>query len=187
MAMTMTGEVDLPASRAVVWEKLNDPAVLKDCIPGCESLERQGDGFVATAKVKVGPVAATFKGNVALLDLDPPNGYRIEGSGEGGIAGFAKGGAVVKLQEIDPANTRLVYNVEAQVGGKIAQLGARLIDGVAKKMADQFFESFAQAVKSAAPAAAAAAVASAAPAQARPLPQLRAVTINFPPGWESGG
>lgn len=147
MAMTMNGEVDLPASQEVVWQKLNDPEVLKACIPGCQSLEKTSDnGFQAVAKIKVGPVSATFKGKVNLLDLDPPNGYRIQGEGEGGIAGFAKGGAVVKLSPSE-VGTKLTYDVEAQVGGKIAQLGARLIDGVARKMADAFFTSFAAAVR----------------------------------------
>ncbi len=147
MAMTMNGEVDLPASQEVVWQKLNDPEVLKACIPGCQSLEKTSDnGFQAVAKIKVGPVSATFKGKVNLLDLDPPNGYRIQGEGEGGIAGFAKGGAVVKLSPTE-TGTKLAYDVEAQVGGKIAQLGARLIDGVARKMADSFFTSFATAVR----------------------------------------
>ena len=147
MAMTMNGEVDLPASQDVVWQKLNDPEVLKACIPGCQSLEKTSDeGFQAVAKIKVGPVSATFKGKVNLLDLDPPNGYRIQGEGEGGIAGFAKGGARVKLSPSD-LGTKLSYDVEAQVGGKIAQLGSRLIDGVARKMADQFFASFANAVR----------------------------------------
>lgn len=146
MAMTMTGSVDLPASREVVWAKLNDPEVLKASIPGCQSLETTEDGYAAVAKVKIGPVSATFKGKVALNDLDPPNGYRINGEGEGGIAGFAKGGAVVRLTEI-PEGTRLDYDVEANIGGKIAQLGARLINGVAKKLADEFFAKFAEAVK----------------------------------------
>ena len=146
MAMTMTGEVDLPAIMQVVWDALNDPEVLKACIPGCQSLEKVGENSLqAVAKVKVGPVAATFKGKVDLLDLDPPNGYRISGEGEGGVAGFAKGGATVKLSDI-PDGTKLSYDVEAHVGGKLAQLGARLIDGVAKKMADQFFADFASAV-----------------------------------------
>jgi carbon monoxide dehydrogenase subunit G len=146
MAMTMTGEVDLPASQQVVWQKLNDPDVLKACIPGCQSLEKTSDtSFQAVAKIKVGPVSASFKGKVDLLDLDAPNGYRIQGEGEGGIAGFAKGGATVHLAPSE-AGTKLTYNVEAQVGGKIAQLGSRLIDGVARKMADQFFASFATAV-----------------------------------------
>ena len=148
MAMTMKGEVALAADRATVWAKLNDPEVLKACIPGCQTLDRSGEnGFSAVVKVKVGPVSATFKGNVELQDLDPPNGYKISGSGEGGIAGFAKGGAVVRLSDAEGGGTLLTYDVEANVGGKIAQLGARLIDGVAKKNADMFFENFAANVK----------------------------------------
>jgi carbon monoxide dehydrogenase subunit G len=149
MAMTMTGEVQLPASREVVWDKLNDPAVLKACIPGCEDLTKSGDNqFEAVAKMKVGPVSARFKGKVTLTDLDPPNGYRISGEGEGGVAGFAKGGATVALAEQD-GGTLLTYNVEAQIGGKLAQLGQRLINGAAKKLADEFFAKFAEAVKAA--------------------------------------
>jgi carbon monoxide dehydrogenase subunit G len=144
--MTMNGGVTLPADRQTVWEKLNDPEVLKVCIPGCQSLERSGDnGFAAVAKIKVGPVSATFKGTVELTDLDPPNGYTISGSGEGGIAGFAKGGAKVSLSDA-PEGCLLSYDVEANVGGKLAQLGGRMIDGVAKKMADLFFTNFAKAV-----------------------------------------
>ena len=143
MAMTMTGEVTLPADRPTIWRALNDPEVLKACIPGCQSLERTGEnGFAATAKLKIGPVSATFKGNVELTDLDPPNGYKINGEGQGGIAGSAKGGAAVKLSDAPEGGTVLSYNVEANVGGKIAQLGARLIDGTAKKLADQFFANF---------------------------------------------
>lgn len=149
MAMTMTGAFDLPASRAVVWDKLNDPEVLKACIPGCQSLEKTSEtGFSAVAKLKVGPVSATFRGKVNLTDIDQPNGYRITGEGEGGIAGFAKGAAMVRLEEI-PEGTRLTYDVEANIGGKMAQLGARLINGVAKNMADQFFAKFEQTVKGA--------------------------------------
>ena len=139
MAMTMTGEYQLPASQQAVWEKLNDPAVLKACIPGCQELEKTGDnGFKAIATIKIGPVKATFKGAVTLSDLDPPNGYKISGQGEGGVAGFAKGGAVVKLAPKD-GGTLLSYNVEAQIGGKLAQLGQRLVNGAAKKVADDFF------------------------------------------------
>lgn len=146
MAFTMKGEVDLSADRKTVWDALNDPEILKACIPGCETLERtEENAFRATAKMKIGPVSAAFKGKVNLLDLDPPNGYRIVGEGEGGVAGFAKGAAAVRLSDA-PAGTRLSYDVEAQIGGKIAQLGARLIDGVAKKMADQFFSDFAKAL-----------------------------------------
>ena len=146
MAMTMNGEVQLAAPREAVWAKLNDPEVLKACIPGCEELERTEDnGFRAVAKMKVGPVSARFKGKVTLSDLDPPNGYKISGEGEGGVAGFAKGGATVGLADKD-GGTLLTYNVEAQIGGKLAQLGQRLINGTAKKLADEFFSNFAKAV-----------------------------------------
>ena len=146
MAMVMRGEVLLPAARDVVWSKLNDPEVLKACIPGCQTLERTSDtSFSAAARLKIGPVAATFKGNVGLSNIDPPNGYRIAGEGEGGIAGFAKGGADVTLADAE-GGTLLTYDVQANVGGKIAQLGSRLIDSVAKKTADTFFVNFAAAV-----------------------------------------
>ena len=143
MAMTMTGEVTLPAERPKVWALLNDPEVLKSAIPGCESLERTGDnGFAAVVKTKIGPVSATFRGKVELSDIVPQVGYTIKGEGEGGVAGFAKGGAKVSLADAS-GGTLLRYDVEATVGGKIAQLGARLVDGVAKNMADKFFASFA--------------------------------------------
>ena len=146
MAMTMTGEVLLPAGREQVWAKLNDPQVLKACIPGCEQLDMTSPtDFQAVATVKVGPVKARWKGKVRLSDLDPPNSYRISGEGEGGVAGFAKGGAKVTLAEQD-GGTRLSYDVEAQIGGKLAQLGQRLINSAAKKTADDFFVRFAAAV-----------------------------------------
>ena len=147
MAMVMDGQVQLPAAREVVWAKLNDPEVLKNCIPGCESLEKLSDTeFQAVAVNKVGPVKARFKGKIRLTDLDPPNGYRISGEGDGGVAGFAKGGATVALTPQDGGGTQLSYHVDAQIGGKLAQLGQRLVNGAAKKMADQFFEKFAGAV-----------------------------------------
>jgi carbon monoxide dehydrogenase subunit G len=147
MAMTMSGEQQLAASRETVWAKLNDPEVLKACIPGCQSLDVIGENqFQAVATNRVGPVKATFKGKVRLTDLDPPNGYKISGEGDGGIAGFAKGGASVSLTEKD-GGTLLSYNVEAQIGGKLAQLGQRLVNGAAKKLADDFFTKFAAAVK----------------------------------------
>ena len=143
MAMTMTGEVQLPATREVVWAKLNDAEVLKACIPGCEELNKTSDTeFQAVAVTKIGPVKARFKGKVQLSDFNPPNGYRISGEGEGGVAGFAKGGATVSLAEKD-GGTLLTYNVEAQIGGKLAQLGQRLVNGAAKKIADDFFQTFA--------------------------------------------
>jgi uncharacterized protein len=146
MAMTMNGEVQLAAPREVVWAKLNDAEVLKQCIPGCEELNMTSDTeFQAVATIKIGPVKAKFKGRVQLSEIDPPNGYKISGEGEGGVAGFAKGGAVVKLTEKD-GGTLLSYDVESQIGGKLAQLGQRLVQGTAKKLADDFFNKFAAAV-----------------------------------------
>ena len=151
MAMTMAGEVQLSAPRETVWAKLNDAEVLKACIPGCEELNKVSDTeFQAVATTKIGPVKAKFKGRVHLTDLDPPNGYKISGEGEGGVAGFAKGGATVVLTSKD-GGTLLAYNVEAQIGGKLAQLGQRLVVGAAKKLADDFFQNFANAVGSAPP------------------------------------
>jgi carbon monoxide dehydrogenase subunit G len=148
MAVTMTGEFVLPADQATVWARLNDAETLKTSIPGCESLEKLSDTeFAAVARVKVGPVSARFRGKVRLSDIDAPSSYRINGEGEGGVAGFAKGGALVHLTAADGGGTRLNYNVEAQVGGKIAQLGARLINSTAKKIADEFFANFAKALQ----------------------------------------
>jgi uncharacterized protein len=145
--MDMTGERRIPAPRQTVWEALNNPEVLKFSIPGCESLEKLGDDQMkATAAVKVGPISARFTGKVQLTDIDPPNGYRISGEGQGGVAGFAKGGANVALSD-QGADTLLSYQVNAQVGGKLAQLGGRLIDATAKQMADAFFDRFSQRVQ----------------------------------------
>jgi len=143
MAMTMTGEYQLAAPPETVWDKLNDAEVLKASIPGCEELNKLSDTeFQAVATVKIGPVKARFKGKVHLTDLNPPNSYKISGEGEGGVAGFAKGGAVVALAPKD-GGTLLSYNVEAQIGGKLAQLGQRLVNGAAKKVAAEFFKHFA--------------------------------------------
>jgi carbon monoxide dehydrogenase subunit G len=140
--MDMTGERRIPAPRGKVWDALNDPAILKASIPGCDSLEKTSDHEMkASASVKIGPISARFAGRVELGDIDPPNGYTISGEGQGGVAGFAKGGAKVALADDGPG-TLLSYDVHAQVGGKIAQLGARLIDASAKQMADQFFDRF---------------------------------------------
>jgi carbon monoxide dehydrogenase subunit G len=150
MAMTMTGSVTLPAEKARVWEALNDAETLKASIPGCQELNKTSDtSFEAVAKVAIGPVKATFKGAVNLSDIDAPNGYTITGEGQGGIAGFAKGGAKVRLEDAEGGGTVLNYDVEAQVGGKIAQLGGRLINGVAKKYADEFFANFAKSLEAA--------------------------------------
>jgi uncharacterized protein len=162
--MDMTGERRIEAPRQTVWQALNDPVVLKASIPGCETLEKLSDtDMKATAAVKIGPISARFSGAVHLSDLDPPNGYTIGGEGQGGVAGFAKGGAKVRLEDAG-AGTLLYYEVHAQVGGKIAQLGARLIDATAKQMADAFFDRFSREV---APPAA-----SLAPPHAAPQPAV---------------
>jgi carbon monoxide dehydrogenase subunit G len=141
--MDMTGERRIAATRGVVWDALNDPEVLKASIPGCESLDRTAeDAFQARVSIRLGPISAKFSGKVLLTDIRPPDGYRIVGEGNGGAMGFAKGGADVELVELAPAETLLRYRVQAQVGGKIAQLGARLIDSTSKQMADQFFDRF---------------------------------------------
>jgi carbon monoxide dehydrogenase subunit G len=140
--MEMISEQLIEASRETVWDALNDTAILQQAMPGCESFDATGDNtFEAKLVTKIGPVKAKFKFDVELSDLDPPNGYTISGAGQGGAAGFAKGSASVTLSDQEGA-TVLAYNVHASVGGKLAQLGARLIDGVAKKMADEFFENF---------------------------------------------
>ncbi|MBM3621351.1 MAG: carbon monoxide dehydrogenase subunit G [Alphaproteobacteria bacterium] len=144
--MDFSGEYRIPAPRQKVWEALNDPAILQQAIPGCESLEKTSDTELkAQVRMRVGPVSAKFGGKVTLSDFDPPNSYRISGEGQGGAAGFAKGGAVVKLAD-DGGGTVLTYTADAQVGGKIAQVGARLIEGTAKKLADEFFGKFAELV-----------------------------------------
>ncbi|WP_306258295.1 carbon monoxide dehydrogenase subunit G [Pararhizobium sp. IMCC21322] len=141
--MDMSGEYRIPAPRETVWEAINDPDVLKECIPGCESLEKTSDTeMAAQVTAKVGPIKAKFKGTVTLSDLDPPKSYKIIGEGKGGAVGFAKGGADIFLAE-EGNETILTYTAEAQVGGKLAQLGSRLVDGAAKKMADEFFGNLA--------------------------------------------
>src|ERR1700729_2661777 len=165
--MDMTGERRIEAPRQTVWQALNDPAVLKASIPGCESLEKLSDtDMKATAAVKIDPIPARFSGAVPLTDIAPPNGYTIGGEGQGGVAGFAKGGAKVHVEDAGAAPL-LRYEVHAQVGGKIAQLGARLIDATAKQMADSFFDRFGAQVAAPPPIAAAAA---GVPYPAPPLP-----------------
>jgi carbon monoxide dehydrogenase subunit G len=148
--MQMNDSQRIPASKEKVWAALNDPAVLKQCIPGCQSLEMSSPTeMTATVVIKIGPVKATFGGKVTLSDLDPPNSYRITGEGTGGVAGFAKGGATVKLTAESPDVTVLQYDVDAQIGGKLAQLGGRLIDSTARKLAGEFFSAFGNAVAAA--------------------------------------
>ena len=144
--MDMTGEHRITASRQEVWDALNDPEILKQCIAGCEEMEKTSDTeFTARVHSRVGPVSARFSGKVELSEVDPPNGYRISGEGQGGVAGFAKGGATVKLTD-DGGVTVLTYEANGTVGGKLAQIGSRLIDSTARKMADDFFTKFAEAV-----------------------------------------
>ena len=144
--MDMSGEYRIPADRETVWKALNDPEVLKQCIPGCDSLEKTSDSsFEAKVTAKVGPVKAKFGGEVELSDMNPPASYKISGQGKGGAAGFAKGGAEVNLEE-DGDETILRYEVNATVGGKLAQIGSRLVDSTARKMADQFFGKFVEVV-----------------------------------------
>jgi carbon monoxide dehydrogenase subunit G len=145
--MDMTGEYRIEAPREAVWRGLNDPETLKQSITGCEELTKDSDTtFAARVKARVGPVSATFGGKVTLSDLDPPNGYKISGEGQGGVAGFAKGSAEVKLVP-DGSATVLHYAVNATVGGKLAQIGSRLVDATARKMADEFFARFAEVVQ----------------------------------------
>jgi len=141
--MDLTGEHLLPAPRERVWAALNDPEVLKRCIPGCQEIAKLSDTeMTAKVSLSVGPVRATFNGRVTLSDLDPPNGYRIAGEGQGGVAGFGKGSATVKLVD-EGAATRLSYAADASVGGKLAQIGSRLVEATARKLADEFFGRFA--------------------------------------------
>lgn len=145
--MELNGSRIIAADPATVWDKLNDPETLMAAIPGCQELTGSAeDGFEAVVKQKVGPVSATFKGAVSIEDANPPHSYRLVGAGKGGVAGFAKGHADVQLNPV-PEGTELVYDVDAQVGGKLAQLGNRIVGGFARKMADQFFERFADAVE----------------------------------------
>ena len=142
--MEMTGERLIPAPRETVWAALNDPVMLQASIPGCEAVEKTSDtDMTAKVALKIGPMAARFTGKVKLENMNPPESYTITGEGNGGAMGFAKGGADVSLTATGPNETRLTYAVKAQVGGKMAQLGGRLIDATAKQMSDQFFNRFA--------------------------------------------
>ncbi len=179
--MELTGENLIPATRQRVWDALNDPEILRQSITGCETVEKLSDTEM-TAKVtaKVGPVKATFTGQVTLSEIDPPNGYRISGEGKGGVAGFAKGGANVTLTDAE-GGTLLTYSVDAQVGGKLAQIGSRLIDATAKSYAKDFFEKFSALVGQAEADAAAPAGASASPAEEQAKPMTSASSVHVPP------
>lgn len=188
--MEMKGQQRIEASKARTWAALNDPEILRRCIPGCKTLDKTSDTEMkATAGVKVGPIGANFSGTVTLSDLDPPHGYRIAGEGSGGAAGFAKGGATVKLREDGPDATLLDYAVSAEVGGKLAQLGGPIIDATAKQMAAQFFRKLAKAMNepelqaAAAPVDAGSPAAGANPAAAPPtISSAAAPIVHGTPG-----
>ncbi|MGF1594021.1 MAG: carbon monoxide dehydrogenase subunit G [Kiloniellaceae bacterium] len=170
--MDMTGSERIAAPRERVYQALNDPEILKAAIPGCEAIDKTSDTeMTATVVTKVGPVKAKFQGAVRLSELDPPNGYVISGEGKGGPAGFAKGGAKVRLEE-DGDSTILHYEVKADVGGKLAQLGSRLIDSTAKKLSGEFFSRFAEIVAAPAAAPAGAVPADMAPGAAPEAPPI---------------
>jgi len=178
--MDLTGEYRIPAPRETVWAALNNPDILKACIPGCEDLTKTSDTeLVAKVVAKIGPVKAAFGGKVTLSDLDPPNGYTIAGEGQGGAAGFAKGGAKVRLEPADGgAATVLHYAADAQIGGKLAQIGSRLVEGTAKKLADEFFAAFAVQAAAAAPVAATAEQPAASQPVSQPAPAVASATSS---------
>lgn len=147
--MDMQGSERIEAPVETVWQALNDPEILRQAIPGCESLEKTSDTHMnAKVVLKIGPIKAKFEGAVELQNLNPPHSYTISGEGKGGLAGFAKGGADVTLTSEEDGATLLTYTVKAEVGGKIAQLGSRLIESTSKKLAGEFFSNFSAAVTS---------------------------------------
>ncbi|MBP2290483.1 SRPBCC family protein [Azospirillum rugosum] len=187
--MDMSGSQRIAAPREAVWKALNDPEILRQCIPGCEEVQKVSDTeFTAKVVAKVGPVSAKFAGKVTLSDLDPPNGYTITGEGSGGAAGFGKGGATVTLAP-DGDATLLSYTAKAQVGGKLAQIGSRLVDATARKMADDFFTRFTAVVGAPEPAPETLAepVPAAEPVAAEPEAAPRRVVVAEAPAAESSG
>jgi carbon monoxide dehydrogenase subunit G len=188
--MRLAGEQRVAASRQRVWEALNDPEVLRASIPGCQSLDKEaGDRLAAVAEVRIGPIGARFKGVVTLSDLDPPNGYTITGQGNGGIAGNAKGSARVRLGDDGAGGTLVSYDVDAEVGGRMAQLGGPIIDATAKQLAGKFFARFGEIVggeaaagPEAAPAASVAGATTSVSAP-RPVVAAPAATGGLPVAW----
>ena len=166
--MELNGERLIPASIDATWGALNDPEILKACIAGCESLERVGDdGFAAVVAMKIGPVSARFKGSLKLTNVNPPTSYTINFDGQGGVAGFGRGSADVALSDAGAAATKLAYSARATVGGKMAQIGSRLIDATAGKITDDFFKAFEAQLQARAPAGAAPVPAAASAASVR--------------------
>ncbi|MET0240051.1 MAG: carbon monoxide dehydrogenase subunit G [Sphingobium sp.] len=182
--MRMTGEERIAAPRTQVWEALNDPAILQQCIPGCQSLEREADGRLrGLVEIKIGPIGARFNGVVTLSDVDAPNGYTITGEGQGGTVGTAKGGAKVRLSD-DGAGTLLRYEVNAEVGGRLAQLGGPIIDATAKQLAGKFFRKFGEVVGGSEDTPTVAAVgAPAAPVVSAPAQVQPPASSGFPIAW----
>ena len=177
--MEMKGSRQITAPRAVVWAALNDAEVLKTAIPGCQSLSGSpGEGFTAVVKQKVGPVGATFEGQVRLTDIVAMESYTIVGEGKGGAAGFAKGAAQVNLSP-QGNQTRLAYDVKANVGGKLAQIGSRLVDAAAKKVADEFFQNFTKRMTSDGDATVVLAEQSASAADDKAMPSVSRTTLMF--------
>jgi carbon monoxide dehydrogenase subunit G len=178
--MELSGERLIPATIDATWAALNDPATLKACIAGCESLERVGDdGFVAVVAMKIGPVSARFKGNLKLTNVNPPTSYTINFDGQGGVAGFGKGSADVALTAVEAATSRLAYHARATVGGKMAQIGSRLIDATAAKITDDFFKAFEAQLQAKVPAGGAGDLTKGAAPAAAARPPVRAGTL----GW----
>ncbi len=176
----MTGEQLIPASQHDTWEALNDPEVLKACVPGCESITLVNPNeYQVLMTARVGPVSAKFRGRLSLFDIKPPQSYSLAFEGQGGAAGFAKGAAQVRLMSVTPHETQLAYDVKANVGGKLAQIGSRLVDAAAKKVADEFFQNFTNRMKSAADETVHAAPAPAAAAPDAPLPGVSNTTLIF--------
>lgn len=188
--MQMAGEQRIAASRQRVWAALNDPEILKACIPGCESLEQESaERFKAVIAIKIGPIGARFEGAVLLSELDPPNGYTLAGKGQGGTVGFAEGGAKVRLSD-DKGGTLLSYEVDARVGGRLAQLGGPLIDATAKQLAGRFFRQFGDALGGEAPAAGATPIAAGMAAsrpRGFPIAWLVALVVAALAGFMAGG
>lgn len=177
--MQMTGEERIAAPRATVWQALNDPDILRQCIPGCQSLEQEADGRLrATVEIRIGPIGARFNGAVSFSEVHAPNGYRITGQGQGGTVGHARGGAKVRLADED-GDTRLSYVVEAEVGGRLAQLGGPIIDATARQLAGKFFQRLNAVVSG----EVASAPASATDMPARAMPAPRAAAFAAPWGW----
>ena len=185
--MELQGERLIPASIDATWAALNDPAVLKACIAGCESLDRTGDdAFSAVVAVKVGPVSARFRGNLKMTDVRAPESYTINFDGQGGVAGFGKGSADVKLTPEGPQQTKLVYAAKAQIGGKLAQIGSRLVDAAAGKIAEDFFKAFEAHVQAGNDAAAASSPVSAPAPVAPPAPVAAPAPVAGPASAPSG-